>query len=115
MQEATSALAMLSVSDDPAAQLASARRYADKKLISNVPRLSGHGSYGHTRLRIAYVSSDFCLHPVSMLMAELFELHDRSRVEVYGYCWSPEDGSAMRQRVIGAMDQFHRIGGLGDV
>ena len=114
MEEATSALAMLSVSDDPAAQLASARRYADKKLISDVPRLSGHTSYGHTRLRIAYVSSDFCLHPVSMLMAELFELHDRSRVEVYGYCWSPEDGSAMRQRVIGAMDQFHRISGLGD-
>lgn len=115
MHDATSALAMLSVSDDPAAQLASARRYVEKKLTPNLPRLSGQSGYGHQRLRIAYVSSDFCLHPVSMLMAELFELHDRSRVEVFGYCWSPEDGSAMRQRVIAAMDQFHRIGGLSDV
>lgn len=115
MHDATSALAMLSVSDDPAAQLASATRYCDKKVLSQVPRLSGSTGYGHARLRIAYVSSDFCLHPVSMLMAELFELHDRSRVEVFGYCWSPEDGSAMRQRVIQSMDQFHRIGHLNDL
>ncbi len=115
MQDATSALAMLSVSDDPAAQLASARRFVQKKVAAGLPRLSGQSAYGHAKLRIAYVSSDFCLHPVSMLMAELFELHDRERFEVYGYCWSPEDGSAMRQRVIAAMDHFHRIGGLNDL
>jgi predicted O-linked N-acetylglucosamine transferase (SPINDLY family) len=114
MHDATSALAMLSVSDDPAAQLASAKRYVSKKVSPDVTRLSGQQAYGHARLRIAYASSDFCLHPVSMLMAELFELHDRQRVELYGYCWSPEDGSAMRQRVIGAMDHFHRINGLSD-
>jgi predicted O-linked N-acetylglucosamine transferase (SPINDLY family) len=49
-----------------------------------------------------------------MLMAELFELHDREHFEVFGYCWSPEDGSGLRQRVIGAMDQFHRIHQLSD-
>ena len=115
MQHATSALAMLSVSDDPQAQLDAARRFVAKKVIPSVPRLSAYKGYGHKKLRIAYASSDFCLHPVSILMAELFELHNRDRVEVYGYCWSPEDGSAFRQRVIGAMDQFHRIGGLSDL
>jgi predicted O-linked N-acetylglucosamine transferase (SPINDLY family) len=115
MRDATSALAMLSVSDDPAAQLASATRYASKKVASQVPRLSEARAYGHPKLRIAYVSSDFCLHPVSMLMAELFELHDREHFEVYGYCWTPEDGSAMRQRVIAAMDHFHPIGGMNDL
>lgn len=114
MQQATSALAMLSISDDPAAQLAAARRFVQKKVAAPTRVLAPGGGYGHKKLRIAYASSDFCLHPVSMLMVELFELHDRSQVEVYGYCWSPEDGSAMRQRVIAAMDHFHRIDALSD-
>ena len=114
MQDATSALAMLSVSDDPPAQLAAARRFVEKKVRTDFAPLAAPRGYGHQRLRIAYLSSDFCLHPVSMLMAELFELHDRQQFEVYGYCWSPEDGSAMRQRIISAMDQFHRINTLTD-
>ena len=114
MEEATSALAMLSVSDDPPAQLAAAQRFVQKKVRSDLPTLAAPHGYGHPRLRIGYLSSDFCLHPVSMLMAELFELHDRQQFEVFGYCWSPEDGSAMRQRVIAAMDQFHRINTLTD-
>jgi predicted O-linked N-acetylglucosamine transferase (SPINDLY family) len=63
---------------------------------------------------IAYCSSDFCLHPVAMLTAELFEQHDRERFEVFGFDWSREDGSALRQRIVGAMDHFERIHGLDD-
>ena len=114
MKQSTSALAMLSISDDPAAQLATAQRFVEKKVASNVPSLANPKGYGHTKLRIAYVSSDFCLHPVALLTAELFELHDREHFEVYGYCWSPEDGSAMRQRVISAMDHFTRIDQMSD-
>jgi predicted O-linked N-acetylglucosamine transferase (SPINDLY family) len=47
-------------------------------------------------------------------MVELFELHNRDQFEIYGYCWSPEDGSDVRRRVIAAMDQFHRIHQLSD-
>lgn len=114
MVQATSALAMLSLQDDPAAQLAAARRYVDKKLAKDLPRLAPVQRYGHQRIRVGYLSSDFCLHPVSLLMAQLFELHDRSRFEVYAYCWSPEDGSAMRARVKAAMDHFVRIDQLDD-
>lgn len=114
MKQSTSALAMLSISDDPAAQLDAARRYVNKKVVSNVPPLANPKGYRHAKLRIAYVSSDFCLHPVSMLTAELFELHDRQHFEVYGFCWSPEDGSGLRQRVINAMDHFVRIHQMTD-
>jgi predicted O-linked N-acetylglucosamine transferase (SPINDLY family) len=114
MEESTSALAMLSISDDPAAQLAAARRYVKSKVISNVPVLANAKAYGHSKIRIGYCSSDFSLHPVSMLTVELFELHDRENFEVYGYCWSPEDGSALRQRVINAMDHFKRIDVMTD-
>lgn len=114
MQSATSALAMLTLMDDPAEQLAAARRYVDKRLARGLPRLASSTGYGHERLRIAYLSSDFCLHPVSLLTAQLFELHDRSRFEVFGFCWSPEDGSSIRGRVKAAMDHFIRIDTLSD-
>jgi predicted O-linked N-acetylglucosamine transferase (SPINDLY family) len=114
MEESTSALAMLSISDDPAAQLDAASRFVSKKVLTSVPRLADMKGYGHSKIRIGYCSSDFSLHPVSMLTVQLFELHDRQEFEVFGYCWSPEDGSALRQRVIGAMDHFTRINLLSD-
>jgi predicted O-linked N-acetylglucosamine transferase (SPINDLY family) len=94
MKDSTSALAMLNISDDPAWQLEAARQYVSRKLSLDVPPLADRQAYGHERIRIAYCSSDFSLHPVSMLTAQLYELHDRGKFEVHGYCWSPEDGSA---------------------
>lgn len=114
MEESTSALAMLNISDDPASQLDAARRFVNKRVTSGLPVLANPKGYGHSKIRIGYCSSDFCLHPVSMLTVELFELHDREHFEVYGYCWSPEDGSGMRQRVINAMDHFTRIDQMTD-
>ncbi|MCK9605428.1 MAG: acetylglucosamine transferase [Methylomonas sp.] len=114
MRQSTSALAMLSLSDDPEAQLAAARHYVEHKLRKNLPRLAATTSYGHNKIRIGYCSSDFCLHPVAMLTAELFELHDRAQFEVYGYCWTQQGHSPLRQRIIDAMDHFERIESLTD-
>ncbi len=114
MRDCTSALAMLSLSDDPEAQLEAARNYIKRKIQSNLANLAPAQGYQHDKLRIAYCSSDFCLHPVAMLTAELFELHDRESFEIYGFCWSREDGSPLRQRVVKAIDHFFRIGELTD-
>lgn len=114
LMAATSALAMLSASGDPAQQLAASRRFVEEKVIRDVPSLSGPQGYGHQRLRIGYLSSDFCSHAVSILTAELYGLHDRNRVEVYGFDWSNEDGSPLRARVIAGMDQHIRIHSLND-
>jgi len=114
MQESTSALAMLSITDDPGSQLGAAKLYVEKKLAKDLPRLAALGSYVHSKIRIGYCSSDFSLHPVSMLTVQLFELHDRNDFEVYGFCWSPEDGSGLRKRVIAGMDHFFRIDALSD-
>jgi predicted O-linked N-acetylglucosamine transferase (SPINDLY family) len=51
---------------------------------------------------------------MSYLIAELFERHDRSRFEVFGYCASPEDGSPIRARVIAAFDHFISIRASSD-
>ena len=114
MRQSTSVVAMLSLSDDPVAQRVAADNFVALKVASHVPRLAPRPGYGHKKIRIAYCSSDFCLHPVSMLMVELWELHNRENFEVYGFCWSPEDGSALRQRVKASMDHFFTIHHLSD-
>lgn len=114
LMEATSALAMLGASGDPARQLAAARSFVEEKVLLDAPRLSSDEGYGHERLRIGYLSSDFNSHAVSILTAELYGLHDRSRVEVYGFSWSNEDGSPIRARVIAGMDHYIRVDALSD-
>ncbi len=114
MHEATSALAMLSVSDDPRDQLHAAQQFVETKLAKSLPQLTKGRAYAHKKLRIAYCSSDFCLHPVSLLTVQLFELHNRDAFEIYGFCWSPEDDSATRQRVKQGMDYFFSIHQLSD-
>ena len=66
------------------------------------------------RVRIAYVSSDFCQHAVSLLSASLYELHDRQRFEVFLYSLrdSPEDG--MQQRLRRVAEHFIDISACRD-
>ncbi|WP_343733449.1 tetratricopeptide repeat protein [Acidovorax sp.] len=110
----TSAMAMIAVSEDPAMQLAAARHYVATSLNLGVKRMAPTKAYRHRKLRVAYCSSDFCMHPVAMLTVELFELHNREHFEIYGFDWSREDNSPLRQRVEAAMDHFERIHTLSD-
>ena len=111
---AASALALLAESDDPGVQLGASQRYVDKKVLPLQAPLAPADGYDHPRLRIGYLSSDFCNHAVSILTAELYALHDRSKVEVYGFSWSRDDGSALRARIVGAMDHYVRIDAMSD-
>ncbi len=114
MLQATSALAMLSASNDPARQLSAARNYVDAHVDTHLAPLAETQGYGHQKLRIGYLSSDFHSHAVAILSAELFELHDRAKVEIYGFCWSSEDGSPIRARIVKAMDHFIGIAEMSD-
>ena len=115
MVAGTSPLAMLAASDDPALQLAAARSFVEYKYpVADLPPLAPEEGYRHKKVRIGYLSSDFCMHAVSLLTIELLELHDHERFEIYGFCWSREDGSVLRNRMIGAMDHHVRIEGMSD-
>jgi predicted O-linked N-acetylglucosamine transferase (SPINDLY family) len=114
MLTGTSPLAMLSASEDPGRQLAAAVRFVNDKVNLRVPRLAPEKGYHHDKLRIGFLSSDFCLHAVSLLTVQLLELLDREKFEVFGYCWSREDGTALRKRVVAAFDRYVPIVGLSD-
>ena len=112
----TSALAMLSVSDDPALQLMAAQRFVHEKLPKPGPvPLHASGPRREGRIRIGYLSGDLAMHAVGLLTAELFELHDRSRFETFAFCWSREDGSPLRARLLQAFEHVYRLGSLDDV
>ena len=62
------------------------------------------------RLRLGYVSADFHSHPTMHLMRSFFELHDRSRFEVYAYSIGPDDASEYRRHAAATVDHFVDIG-----
>jgi predicted O-linked N-acetylglucosamine transferase (SPINDLY family) len=102
----------LLVSDSSADELRAARIFVrDRLQVSSEP---AHRSHRRQRLRIAYVSSDFHAHAVTYLISELIERHDRTRFEIIGVSFGPDDGSAMRARVVRAFDQFIDVRGRND-
>ena len=66
------------------------------------------------RLRVGYLSSDFHDHATAHLAAGLFEHHDRARVESFAYAHDADDGSAMRQRLVGAFDHWVDVARVDD-
>ncbi len=113
----TSLLAMLSASDDPALQLMSAQRFVSEKVVKYKDK-PFHQRFGPAarqgRIKIGYLSGDLCMHAVGLLTAELYELHDRSRFEVFAFCWSREDGTPLRARILKAMDHHVSLVGVDD-
>jgi predicted O-linked N-acetylglucosamine transferase (SPINDLY family) len=67
---------------------------------------------GKQRLRIAYISGDFRVHAVGLIIPELIERHDRSRVEVFAYMTKPGDGSELAMRLVAAFDRFVEVAGM---
>jgi len=114
MLKATSPLAMLAATGDPGLQFAAAARFAKERINLRVPALAPVLGYKHDRIRIGFLSSDLCMHAVSQLTVELFELLDRTQFEVYGFCWSREDGSQFQTRVVKSFDHYIRIAGMDD-
>lgn len=107
-------LGLLALSDDIDLQRDAAAAWVARKTEPAPRRLAPMKAYPHQRIRIGYLSSDFCSHAMSYLVTELFERHDRSRFEVYGYCSSLDDGSEIRKRVLAAFDHHRKIRTLSD-
>ncbi len=113
LRDGTSALAMLSATNDPQEQFKNSLDFVEEKVTKNLTQLATT-PYNHDKIRIGYLSSDFRTHAVSLLTVELYELHDRNKFEVYGFCFTPPDDSALRARVIAGMDKFISVADMTD-
>ncbi len=115
--ENTAAIApftLLGYSDKPFLHLKCARAWLrDKAVQWGGPWREGLAR-GHEKLRIAYVSSDFGVHPVGYQLAALLEQHDQSGFEIHGVSLAPDDASDIRARLARACDQFHDVSLIND-
>jgi len=68
------------------------------------------------KIRVGYFSMDFREHPVSYLIADLIELHNRNKFEIYGFSFGVHARDAIRERLEKAFDKFYdvkHLSGLG--
>ena len=104
---------LVAVSPSPQEQRLCAERHVREKLPQRPP-LWHASRYRHDRVRLAYLSADYCEHATAYLAAGLFEWHDRARFEVIGVSYGPDDRSPMRQRLVRGFDRFVDVQSRGD-
>jgi len=105
-RETTQPFPFLAIPSSSEDQLQCAKLYiARKYLPSDQPVWQGE-RYNHERIRVAYLSADFRQHPVSFLMAGVFECHDKSRFDVTAISIAADDHSDMRRRVKASFEHF---------
>jgi predicted O-linked N-acetylglucosamine transferase (SPINDLY family) len=104
------------VSERPDELQACARLYArDLFPAADVPRHDPAMRKGQRKIRLGYSSGEFRDQATAILMAGLYERHDRSRFEVIAIDNASADDSPMSARLKQAFDQWIDIGNLRDV
>ena len=106
---------LLSLVDDCSLHKQSAEIFAQElypadQTLGAIPKIPKHA-----KIRIGYFSADFRHHPVSMLTAELFELHDKSQFEIIAFSYGPDDKSPLRSRISRSFNQFIDINDMSDL
>jgi len=67
------------------------------------------------KIRIGYFSADFRNHAVSLLTAELYELHDKNKFEIIAFSFGVDDKSPIRSRLQQAFNQFIDVSNMSDL
>ncbi|KIL97178.1 TPR domain protein putative component of TonB system [Paramagnetospirillum magnetotacticum MS-1] len=112
-----SPLSLAAYTDDPLLHLASSWEHCNKMFGRRIPRLppvQPAERTERTRLKIGYVSSDLKAHAVGYLIAEVFGLHDRAKVEIFAYYCGPAGEDPLKQRIRADFDHWIDITGMSD-
>jgi predicted O-linked N-acetylglucosamine transferase (SPINDLY family) len=101
--------------DDPALQKICAQTFISGK-YENLPNQSFFKSKikNQSKLKIGYLSPDFRNHPVSYLLAEVFESHNSDKFEIYGIYVGRKTNDSMHERLKTSFDYFLDCGKLSD-
>lgn len=110
-------LSACAYADDPLFQLGLADHYVDaltQGLLSSPSDRRDAPIPSGRRLRIGYVSSDLRAHAVGYLMANLFEAHDPSTVEIFVYYCGIPSNDEINTRIKAACEHWTDIRALSD-
>lgn len=117
--EGVNPLSVAAYTDDPLLLLAAGNHFVEReaKVTPEQIRLDRRDApidINGRRPRIGYISSDLRDHAVGYLMAELFEVHDKSKVEVFAYYCGPESSDGLNTRIRAAVEHFTDIRPMSD-
>ncbi len=109
--KAVEPLSLMFVEDSALKQLQRSKNLYKEKYARPTKKIK---STKKNKIHIGYFSADFSVHPVMQLIAPLFELHDKSRFEIYLYSFVPiEDKNTERAKKSGCI--FRDIKYLSDI
>ena len=76
--------------------------------------LSEFSQHKHNRIRIGYLCGEFRSQATSVLMTRVWELHDKSRFDIFAFDNGWDDRSDYRQRIEAAFSNIFDISKLSD-
>lgn len=115
--EAISPFTLINIEDDPARNLAAAEGYIQvvaRNIHSGIKLTNDTVRSEPGRIRLAFVSGDFCAHATSFLVAELFETIDRTQFDIHLISYGEDDGSSLRKRIVNSGVFFHDVSTCSD-
>lgn len=69
---------------------------------------------GQRKLRVGYLSSDYRDHATSLLALGMMRHHDQNRLELFAYCTSYDDGSALRRDMLNRFNKARTVARMTD-
>ena len=96
----------LAIADTARDQMQCARTWARHEAPQLDPLPPAVANPRHERIRVAYLSANFCDHALAYLLVGVFERHDRARIETTGIAIGPTAADNMRKRLEDAFDHF---------
>ncbi|RAU22037.1 glycosyl transferase [Paramagnetospirillum kuznetsovii] len=109
-----SPLSMAAYGDDPMLQLAAAWNYNRLDVGRPATEPATPKPTPGQRLRVGYLSSDLREHAVGHLTAELFEAHDKDKVELFAYYCGVAADDPLHHRIKGAFEHWRDISNVSD-
>jgi protein O-GlcNAc transferase len=95
----TAPFSLVGIASSPSVQLKCAKLFIADKFAAVAPPIRHDRPRDHDRIHVAYLSNDFGDYPASLLLAGLFERHDRLRFRTTAIAFGADDGSEMRSRL----------------
>ena len=100
-------------SDDPKLHQKIAQNYIKKMLTSESVINYKFNQKNQKKFKIGYFSSDFTTHPVSQLLVELIEKHDRSKFEIIAFSLKKRNNKdPLKRRLLSSFDKFIEVENL---
>ncbi len=103
-----SPFAILTFMDDPDTQLQNVENFSLSSDYTSCENYVPHNS-NSGKLKLGYFSADFHNHATTYLIAELFELHDKSKFELFCFSYGPQVNDEMQARIKASFDHYFEL------